>query len=1026
MSIRKLVPLSEADWRVEPAPAWVETREPDWDLDAPEEYGVALLLVDEQHHLPTLAASMRTVRRVLTRAAVQALGQVGIDFDPAAERLRIHDLVIWRRDAQGTWHGRSVADTQQFLVRQREQQLEQQMLNGRASVMALLEDVRVGDVIDLSWTIEPRDPLPGLRFTAFHGFAWTIPAGLTCFTLHLNPGTPLFCRLHAPEGAELPVHESAPERLHWRQSRPALTKFEPNPPPGQWNFPLLEVSAWPDWATVAGFADALWAEAMGDAPEQIAEAAARLRVAGDLPGSVAEAIRFVQGEVRYLNVDFGHGSGLLPNGAGTVLRRRFGDCKDKTVLLTALLRALGCEAWPLLVNPGWSTAMMTLHPSLGVFSHVIVTFLVDGKRYFVDPTFLGQRGDLAHLLPPPYRCGLEIRTGVAGLTPIPPLPAAELTVTETFCLDRKQRNGTVEQVLHATGWLADEVRGAIARSGEAAFFKARVEALQNHFPALEPDEASGEVRENAGVDSIEVRDQHRLPTWGPKGEKPPGVFRYGAHGLFLAVEKVEPPDQRTLPWALRHPMRVTHRVVVRGRCVRNSKPEKHRHSGPGFRYACDVIPGRRQVAFDYVWETTAPEVTAEQWPDYCRERTKALEHAGANVVTQSYWNGSRKGGWVYVCVVTLSVVVGIVRGMMEGEGPHRPSGDRRTVESEMQVAFEAAARGDFAAAEPVFERNRSQFARNPAFHFMRAEIALRQNRPERARQALEDGRRLEPQNPVSRLLEAQLCRAGGDVKQAKSILAEMAIEYRSDVRIFRELAITCGAVGDRAGARAAWGHVLTLAPGDTAALINYATLLWQAGERERADAMIQGAMAAQPEPTAALMATTGEYFAQTGRLEPALERMELAAKLAPDRPVWPAAALEWNLRAGKLDRAEQIAADLTRRFPKNPETWHAVALVALAVGDAERAEAAFRDWVRLAPRDPQAHAAYGRFLFETGRKQEAREVLARAAAEFPGDGMVWLHLRAVLESLGEPTAAAEAKQRAEALLTAEQRRALGP
>ena len=101
-----------------------------------------------------------------------------------------------------------------------------------------------------------------------------------------------------------------------------------------------------------------------------------------------------------------------------------------------------------------------------------------------------------------------------------------------------------------------------------------------------------------------------------------------------------------------------------------------------------------------------------------------------------------------------------------------------------------------------------------------------------------------------------------------------------------------------------------------------------------------------------------------------------------------------------------------------------MALVASAAGDAPRAEAAFRDWVRLAPREPQAHAAYGRFLFELGRKPEAREVLARAATEFPGAGIVWFHFQAVLEALGETTAAAEAKQRAEALLAPMQRRSL--
>ena len=32
--------------------------------------------------------------------------------------------------------------------------------------------VRVGDVVDLAWTIEPRERLPGLAFTTYFPFAW--------------------------------------------------------------------------------------------------------------------------------------------------------------------------------------------------------------------------------------------------------------------------------------------------------------------------------------------------------------------------------------------------------------------------------------------------------------------------------------------------------------------------------------------------------------------------------------------------------------------------------------------------------------------------------------------------------------------------------------------------------------------------------------------------------------------------------------------------------------------------------------
>ncbi len=109
MSIRRVIPIADADWSIAPPASWVVAREPDWAFTPAAEHGVAFLLLDEQHHVATQSAAHRVVRRPLTIAAVQALGQVEIDFEPAAQRLRIHELAVWRQAPDGTWEKRSAA-----------------------------------------------------------------------------------------------------------------------------------------------------------------------------------------------------------------------------------------------------------------------------------------------------------------------------------------------------------------------------------------------------------------------------------------------------------------------------------------------------------------------------------------------------------------------------------------------------------------------------------------------------------------------------------------------------------------------------------------------------------------------------------------------------------------------------------------------------------------------------------------------------------------------------------------------------
>ncbi len=740
MSVRRVVPIEETEWQVAPPPAWVDCHEPDWDFSPPEGYPVAFLLIDEQHHTPTQTFSLRSVRKLLTLSAVQALGQVEIDFDPAAHRLLIHELAVWRRNSEGTWTKRSLARRESFMLRQREQQLEQQMLNGHVSMVALLEDVRVGDAIELAWTLEPRDSLPGLRFATFFALAWSTPVARAFFSLHRNESNALQWRIHSPSspdvprrpvlprprhlppslpsqsGTPLPIEDITPHRATWSLENPPIVVPEPNVPGNHWPLTIIDVSSWTTWREVAEFISDLWMEALAESPDAVAAEAERLRVEGDREASLRAAIRFVQEEIRYLAVDFGHGGGMLPNGAGTVLRRRFGDCKDKTVLLTALLRAMGFQAWPLLVAPNWRDAVKRVLPSTAAFSHAIVTFLSDaeGTRHFVDPTFLGQGGDLSHLMPPPYACGLEIRKGSEELLTIPERPQGEITLTEDFTLSRKHRNGTVEQTLRATGWLADDVRAILLREGPAAFFKKREEALKQHFPALSLSENTMRVEDDVAKNTIELRVRHALPTWGPATEQPPAIFRYGAHGLFLVVENITGPEKRLHPWALPYPVKIHHRVIVQGRCVRKTPPERHKFSGPGFRYTCDVNSERHKVLFDYQWETTRPEISPQDWPSYVRERTKAFEQAGANVQTPSSWSPQGTWPWWRWMILGLfPVYIFIKSALTDGSSPrtherypdlnsHLPSGQSTYEAQTMQ-------KQDFLVTGPSSEKEQSHY-----------------------------------------------------------------------------------------------------------------------------------------------------------------------------------------------------------------------------------------------------------------------------------------------------------------------------
>jgi transglutaminase-like putative cysteine protease/tetratricopeptide (TPR) repeat protein len=88
--------------------------------------------------------------------------------------------------------------------------------------------------------------------------------------------------------------------------------------------------------------------------------------------------------VRYTGVEFGDAT-IVPAQPSETVKRGFGDCKDKAVLLAALLRAEGIPARVALLSAGSGPDIEPTLPGLGMFNHAIV--VIDGKeRVWIDAT----------------------------------------------------------------------------------------------------------------------------------------------------------------------------------------------------------------------------------------------------------------------------------------------------------------------------------------------------------------------------------------------------------------------------------------------------------------------------------------------------------------------------------------------------------------------------------------------------------------------------------------------------------------
>jgi len=140
---------------------------------------------------------------------------------------------------------------------------------------------------------------------------------------------------------------------------------------------------------------------------------------------VRKIFLFVAKEVRSVRLNFGEG-GYTVNAADAVLKNRYGDWKDKSALLGAMLKAVGVEAFPVLAGSD-AIPLAEDVPSLKQFDCVLVAVPHGGGYLFLDP--FADDSQYGYFLDGKGAKGLIVKPGAAEILTIECLPGTESVST---------------------------------------------------------------------------------------------------------------------------------------------------------------------------------------------------------------------------------------------------------------------------------------------------------------------------------------------------------------------------------------------------------------------------------------------------------------------------------------------------------------------------------------------------------------------------------------------------------------------
>ena len=399
---------------IQPAPDWVVDAGAISPADAKRD---GLIIVDRQQKVDgdRLWAYSDLAIRASSSDTLAGLGNISLSWHPDKGDLIVHRVEIIRDG--------SIIDVlksgRKFTVLRREQNLEQQWINGILTATMQIEGLKIGDILRFSTSTSFADAALGGNVEITQPLLIEpIKIAKSSYRLLWPENRPLNWRITtgnvqpqvSKQGGliEVKILQPLPKQPDKPDAAPA--RFVPPD--------FFEVSSFASWNDVSKITAPLYATKGAIAPgsplaARIEAIAAR---SADPKLRAAAALRMVQDEVRYLFNGQTQGN-YVPQQPAETWEKRYGDCKAKTLLLVAMLRALGIEAEPALVSASLGDLVAIRLPSLGAFNHVITRAVIDGQTYWLDGTALGTRlADLAD--PPSFSYALPVRGSGSGLEPI--------------------------------------------------------------------------------------------------------------------------------------------------------------------------------------------------------------------------------------------------------------------------------------------------------------------------------------------------------------------------------------------------------------------------------------------------------------------------------------------------------------------------------------------------------------------------------------------------------------------------------
>ena len=371
--------------------------------------GYYMDLIDEQSNYIKQEYFNHYSIKILTNAGVSNTSQLAVSYDTAYQEMSFHYLYIWR-------NGKKIDKSKDvaFNYLNQELQLSQSIYNGRVTAHYILNDIRVGDKIEYAYTLKGDNPIFESNKLAIYPLQFSNPVSVYSMRILYDNDQSItevcvgcedeFQKKKEKDFTEITLRREGLEAIDLEKTIPV--RYLP--------IDYFHLSTAKSWIDISSWAERVFRL---DTPVNFDLVFEEIFLdSTSLDDSINAAIDYVQNKIRYMGIESGIGS-IKPFHPNQVIAQRFGDCKDKSLLLVHLLKMLGVEsAYPALVSTRVQAGVGDFLPGAQLFDHCIVNFSHAGRSFWIDATTQLQGGGYQTMTIFDYELALLVKKGENKLT----------------------------------------------------------------------------------------------------------------------------------------------------------------------------------------------------------------------------------------------------------------------------------------------------------------------------------------------------------------------------------------------------------------------------------------------------------------------------------------------------------------------------------------------------------------------------------------------------------------------------------